>query len=376
MQTDRIICGDTIEEMRKLPEGNVDLIFADPPYWMRVEGEMLRVEGTVYDGCTEGWDNQFRTNTEYAAFTRAWLTECRRLLKPNGSIWVIGGMQCIYTIGAAMQELGYWLLNDVIWHKKNPTPNFLGKRLNNSHETLIWAAKSAKAKNTFHYKTAKELNTDTVEAAAYRAGLRKQMGSVWKIGVCQGNERLKDDRGQKLHATQKPEALLYRVIAISSRPGDIVLDPFGGTMTTAAVARRMGRRYIAIEREEEYCRYGARRLEQVRPEMGAIETAAADARPPKAPVKDMIERGYLLAGEAFFLQNGTVGGTLLADGRLLRDGAAIDIHAAAALAKGAKARRLNGFDHWYVRRGEALTGIREIREEYRNGENKKYEDDD
>lgn len=234
----KIINGETLNEMRQMPAKSIDLIFADPPYWMRTEGMLKRVEGTNYNGCADGWD-QFNSLEEYEEFTRKWLTECYRVLKPNGSIWVIGGMQCIYTIGAIMQQLGYWIINDVVWHKKNPTPNFMGTRLNNSHETLIWATKNKKSKFTFNYKTAKELNTDTVEENDFKKGTRKQLGSVWKIAVCQGTERVKDEKGEKLHSTQKPEELLYRIIAISSNKEDVVLDPFGGTMTTAAMAKNL-----------------------------------------------------------------------------------------------------------------------------------------
>jgi site-specific DNA-methyltransferase (adenine-specific) len=234
IQKNVIIYGDTIEELKKLPDECVDLIFADPPYWMRVEGVLHRVEGTEFDGCDDEWDNQFNILSDYEEFTEKWLIECKRVLKKNGSLWVIGGMQCIYTIGSIMQRLGLWIINDVIWHKKNPTPNFKGTRLNNSHETMIWAVKSEKVKYTFNYKTAKELNTDTVAPDEYAKGVRKQLGSVWRIGVCQGNERLKDDEGQKLHNTQKPEELLYRIMAINSKIGDVVLDPFGGVSSIAS----------------------------------------------------------------------------------------------------------------------------------------------
>ncbi len=179
---------------------------------MRTDGVLHRVEGTEFDGCDDEWD-QFDTLEDYATFTGKWLSACYRILKPNGSIWVIGGMQCIYTIGGIMQDIGYWFINDVIWHKKNPTLNFMGTRLNNSHETLIWATKNRNSKYTFHYKTGKELNTDTVSEEDHRGGIRKQMGSVWKIPVCAGGERLKDDDGNKLHSTQKPEELLYRIWA-------------------------------------------------------------------------------------------------------------------------------------------------------------------
>ncbi len=252
----KVINGDCLVELAQLADESVDLIFADPPYWMRVEGVLKRPEGTDFQGCNDDWDNIFQSNEEYKDFTRQWLLECKRVLKKNGSIWVIGGMQCIYTIGAIMQDLGFWFVNDVVWQKSNPTPNFLGTRLNNSHETLIWATKSVKSKYTFNYKTAKELNIDV---AGYEKGERRQLGSIWKLPVCSGNERLKNDNGEKLHSTQKPEQLLYRVIAISSKLNDVVLDPFGGTLTTAAMAKKLGRNYIIIEQNGEYVKYGLER---------------------------------------------------------------------------------------------------------------------
>lgn len=365
MLKDKIICGDVIEEMKKLPDECVDLIFADPPYWMRVEGVLNRVEGTPYDGCDDPWDNQFETTKDYNDFTRAWLGECKRILKPNGSIWVIGGMQCIYTIGAIMQELGFWFINDVIWYKKNPTPNFRGARLNNSHETLIWAAKSDKARFTFNYKTAKELNTDTVDEEDFKKGVRKQLGSVWRIGICQGRERLRRDNGEKLHSTQKPEELLYRVIAISSNIGDLVFDPFGGTMTTAAVAKRMGRHYLTIEKELEYCQYGERRLSSITPVIGDIEKAVYDEKPLRVTMREMIAAGYFIAGETFYLKDFTEGGKLQPDGKLLYDGKIMDMHSCAALVKGSRAKRLNGFKVWYVLRNDGLVNIDAVRESYR-----------
>ena len=208
----KVICGDSIEEMNKMQPNSVDMIFADPPYWMRTEGVLKRVEGTDFNGCDDTWD-KFDSLEDYEDFTKKWLSACHRILKPNGSIWVIGGMQCIYTIGSIMQDLGYWLVNDVIWHKKNPTPNFMGTRLNNSHETLIWATKSKKSKYTFNYKTAKELNVDSITEDEYSKGVRKQMGSVWRFPVCSGSERLKDENGEKLHSTQKPLEMLERIIA-------------------------------------------------------------------------------------------------------------------------------------------------------------------
>ncbi len=359
-----IINGNSIEEMKKLEENSIDLIFADPPYWMRVEGVLKRVEGTDFDGCMDAWD-QFESLEDYEAFTKEWLRECYRILKPDGSIWVIGGMQCIYTIGAIMQEIGYWLINDIVWHKKNPTPNFKGTRLNNSHETLIWATKSKKSKYTFHYKTAKELNLDTVDEADYEKGIRKQLGSVWKIAVCSGNERLKNEQGEKLHTTQKPEELLYRIIAISSNVGDMVLDPFGGTMTTGAIAKRLGRKYFMIERDPKYYEYGKQRIEQEVFEDSDIANAVYDKKPLTARMPEMIQNGFFFNEEMFYLQDGTKGGILQADGKLLYKGKITDMHSCAAKVKGVKAKRLNGFAVWFVKRDGILVSIQEIREDYR-----------
>ena len=360
----KIINGETLSEMKKMPAASIDLIFADPPYWMRTEGVLKRVEGTDYNGCDDQWD-QFNSLEDYESFTKNWLTECFRLLKPNGSIWVIGGMQCIYTIGSIMQQLGFWIINDVIWHKKNPTPNFLGTRLNNSHETLIWATKSKKAKYTFNYKTAKELNTDTVDDLDFSRGVRKQLGSVWKIAVCQGSERMKDENGGKLHSTQKPEELLYRVIAISSKKDDIILDPFGGTMTTAAMAKKLGRSSIMIEIDKNYCEFGQKRLASIEYQDTPIANAEYDKKPPKATMIDMINAGFFIVGEPFCFKNGEQVAILTQDGRLLYNGETIDMHSCAALSRNVKAKRLNGFDVWYVLRNGTMVSIADIREAYR-----------
>ena len=360
----KIINGETLNEMRQMPAKSIDLIFADPPYWMRTEGMLKRVEGTNYNGCADGWD-QFNSLEEYEEFTRKWLTECYRVLKPNGSIWVIGGMQCIYTIGAIMQQLGYWIINDVVWHKQNPTPNFMGTRLNNRHETLIWATKNKKSKFTFNYKTAKELNTDTVEENDFKKGTRKQLGSVWKIAVCQGTERVKDEKGEKLHSTQKPEELLYRIIAISSNKEDVVLDPFGGTMTTAAMAKKLGRSSIMIEMDKKYCEYGQKRVDAIEYEDTLIANAIYDQKPKKATMTEMITAGFFYVGEPFFLRNGQEVATLLGDGRLFYNEQPMDMHSCAATVREVQAKRLNGFDVWFVKRNNKLVSIADIREKYR-----------
>jgi len=359
-----IINADTIQAMKGIEANSIDLIFADPPYWMRVEGELKRVEGTSYNGCDDEWD-KFDTLDSYNRFTQEWLSECYRILKNNGSIWVIGGMQCIYSIGAIMQELGFWFINDVVWYKKNPTPNFMGTRLNNSHETLIWATKSKESKFTFHYKTAKELNIETISEEEYLKGVRKQMGSVWRFPVCSGSERLKDDSGEKLHSTQKPLELLERIIAISSNVGDLVLDPFGGTMTTGAAAKKFGRNYIMIERDSNYCHYGELRLASVKYQESNISNAVFDVKPMKASVQSMIQDGFFIKDEWFYFRDGEPVAQLQEDGRLLYEGQIIDMHSCAAKARGVKAKRLNGFDYWYVLRDNKRMSIAKVRDLYR-----------
>lgn len=361
---DTVINGDCLEAMAGLEPESVDLIFADPPYWMRTSGELQRVEGTIFDGVDDAWD-QFSELGHYEDFTRAWLSACRRVLKPNGSIWVIGGMQCIHTIGAIMQELGFWIVNDVVWRKSNPTPNFHGTRLTNSHETLIWATKSKSSKYTFNYKTARELNTDTVSQGDYAKGVRKQMGSIWTFPVCSGTERLKNAAGKKLHSTQKPLALLLRVVAISSRYGDLVLDPFGGTMTTGVAAKILGRHYLMIEQDEQYCDAGVARLAMTMPEDGPIARATFDERPPRAPMTAMIDAGYFTVGEPFYLQDGREIAALDADGKLTFEDGRWDMHTLAAKARGSKASHLNGFDVWHVKRDGELVPISDVRERYR-----------
>ena len=375
----KIYNGDCVEIMKKLPEASANLIFADPPYWMRVSGSLERVEGTEYDGCNDSWDNSFSSLADYAHFTRTWLAEARRLLHKNGSLWVIGSMQCVYTIGNALQELGFWLINDVIWWKNNPTPNMKGNRLCNAHETLIWAVKDEKAKFTFHYKTGKELNRDTVSEADYLKGIRKQLGSVWRFPVCSGSERLRDENGKKLHSTQKPYALLHRIINLCSSRGDLVLDPFGGTFTSGAAALESGRNFIGIDSNPEYCAHGEKRLAECRDKNGPIENALYDEKPLKISLKEMIASGFLQNGEFLFAKSGEKA-LLQEDGKIkLSNGLITDIHTGAAISSNGKSARLNGFNYWYAQRGNEFVGIDEIREkarkndsgnDYKNAKNK------
>src|SRR5256885_980374 len=234
-----VLVGDCLEELSKLPDASVDLVFADPPYNLQLERELLRPNNTVVDGVDDAWD-KFSSFADYDRFSRAWLAQCRRVLEPDGAIWVIGSYHNIFRLGTALQDQGFWIQNDIVWRKTNPMPNFRGKRFTNAHETLIWAGRDAKSRVTFNYEAMKALNDDI------------QMRSDWLFPICSGPERLKDGEGRKAHPTQKPEALLSRILLASTNPGDLVLDPFFGTGTTGAAARRLGRRWLGIERDPVY----------------------------------------------------------------------------------------------------------------------------
>ncbi len=349
----KILSGDTIEVMKKIPDKTFDFCFADPPYFMQIETgkKLFRVEGTEFNGCNDEWD-KFESMDTYKKFTIAWLTEVKRLLKDNGTICVISGMQSIYEIGSILRDLGFWVINDIIWQKSNPTPNFNGSRLNNSHETLIWASKSKTSKFTFNYKTGKELNNG------------KQMGSIWNFAVCSGNERLKDDNNSKVHTTQKPEALLHRVIVLFTKPNDLILDPFGGTMTTGAVAKRTGRNYTMIERDTTYIKYGSKRLENIQVKMTDIEKAIFDIKPQKVSMEEMIENNYFTLGERFYHKNGEYCILTTPNGYVEYNGEINSMHEIASKMMN-KTRRVNAFDYFYVIRNGKLISINEIRNNYR-----------
>ncbi len=284
LDVDVILPGDCIEVMRALPAESVDLIFADPPYNLQLRGDLHRPDNSRVDAVDDHWD-RFASFAAYDAFTRAWLAEARRLLKPDGAIWVIGSYHNVFRLGATLQDAGFWILNDVIWRKSNPMPNFRGKRLTNAHETLIWAAKSDQSKYTFNYEAMKALNEGI------------QMRSDWVIPLCTGAERLKTAAGDKAHPTQKPEALLHRVLVASTRPGDVVLDPFFGTGTTGAVAKRLGRRFIGIEREAEYRAAAEARIAAVRRlDADAFAVTAPKRTEPRVAFGQLVERGLLAPG--------------------------------------------------------------------------------
>ena len=347
----RILDGCCIEAMARLPEASVDLVFADPPYNLQLRGELHRPEGGRVDAVDEAWD-EFASFAAYDRFTRAWLREARRLLKPHGAIWTIGSYHNVFRLGAAMQDLGYWLLNDVVWRKTNPMPNFRGKRLTNAHETLIWASRAQGARYTFHYEAMKALNEGV------------QMRSDWTLPICTGHERLKDGSGAKAHPTQKPEALLHRVILATTNPGDVVLDPFFGTGTTGAVAKRLGRSWVGIEREASYRRIAAARIEAVEPcDPRAIEVTRAKRAEPRVPFGALVERGWLAPGDELVSASGRHRARVRADGTLAGGALSGSIHQVGAALEGAPS--CNGWTYWHTGRGEARVPIDAMRQRIR-----------
>lgn len=329
--------GDCREILPTLPAQSVDLIFADPPYNLQLQRDLWRPNMTKVDAVDDEWD-RFSSFAEYDAFTREWLTACRRVLKETGTLWVIGSYHNIYRVGAILQDLGFWILNDVIWVKTNPMPNFRGVRFTNAHETLIWCKRSANQKRyTFHYHAMRSLNEE------------KQMRSDWLLPLCTGAERLKID-GEKAHTTQKPEALLYRVILASSNPGDLILDPFFGTGTTGAVAHKLGRHFIGIERDARYLDVARRRIEALPPmqaDQHILGVLPTKRTAPRIPFGTLLECGFLQPGQSlFFRQHLDQCATVLADGSLrLPDGTCGSIHKVGAMISGLPS--CNGWEHWY-----------------------------
>lgn len=347
---DQILAGDCVPVMNSLPAGSVDLIFADPPYNLQLKNTLHRPDNSKVDAVDDAWD-QFDSFKAYDQFTRDWLAAARRLLKPNGAIWVIGSYHNIYRVGSALQDAGFWLLNDVIWRKANPMPNFRGKRFTNAHETLIWASKSEGAKYTFNYEALKELNEGT------------QMRSDWVLPICSGHERLKDEAGDKAHPTQKPESLLHRVLVGTTNPGDVVLDPFFGTGTTGAVAKLLGRHFIGIEREETYRSVAAKRLAAVRPLDGAdLETTASRRAAPRVAFGQLVERGLLRPGEVLVNPRGQAA-KVRVDGSLVSAEHRGSIHQVGAALEGAPS--CNGWTYWQFRRDGQLIPIDFLRQQIR-----------
>ena len=346
-----IIVGDCIEELNRLPAQSVDLIFADPPYNLQLSSELLRPNNSKVDGVDDDWD-KFGSFTAYDEFTQAWLKACRRVLKPEGCLWVIGSYHNIFRVGTALQDLGFWILNDVIWRKTNPMPNFRGRRFTNAHETLIWASTGPKARYTFNYDAMKALNDEL------------QMRSDWLFPICSGPERLRHDCGRKSHPTQKPEALLHRIIIASSNAGDVVLDPFLGSGTTAAMAKRLGRSFIGVEREPAYADAARARLAAIAP-LGAEALSVARGKRAEAriPFGALVENGLIAPGNVLYDAGARHEAEVRADGSIACAGAQGSIHKIGAHVQGAAA--CNGWTFWHYEAGGTLKPIDALREQAR-----------
>src|SRR6201987_3164809 len=352
VESGRILHGDCIAEMAALPAASIDLVFADPPYNLQLQGDLKRPDDSRVDAVDDEWD-KFASFAAYDDFTRAWLLACRRVMKPTATLWVIGSYHNIFRVGALIQDLGFWILNDVVWRKRNPMPNFRGRRFTNAHETLIWAARDANARGyTFNYEALKAGNDDV------------QMRSDWTIALCTGEERLKGGDGKKLHPTQKPEALLARVILASSRPDDLVLDQFCGSGTTGAVAKRLGRRFIGIEREKTYAAAARARIAAVAPlEAPTLAPFMTAREAPRVPFAALIERGLVTPGARLVDAKKRHKALVRADGAVSLDGAVGSIHRIGALAQGLEA--CNGWTFWHLETQKGLTLIDELRAKVR-----------
>jgi len=339
--------------MAALPAASIDLVFADPPYNLQLQGDLKRPDDSRVDAVDDEWD-KFASFAAYDDFTRAWLLACRRVMKPTATLWVIGSYHNIFRVGALIQDLGFWILNDVVWRKRNPMPNFRGRRFTNAHETLIWAARDANARGyTFNYEAMKAGNDDV------------QMRSDWTIALCTGEERLKTRDGKKLHPTQKPEALVARAILAASRPGEVVLDPFLGSGTTAAVAKRLGRRFIGIERDLAYVSAARARIAAVEPlPEPALAPFLTAREAPRVPFSALIERGLVNAGQRLFDSRRRHTALVRADGALALGNVVGSIHRVGAIAQGLEA--CNGWTFWHVETSRGLAPIDTLRAQVRS----------
>ncbi len=344
---DQVLLGDCVPLMGMLPPASVHCVFADPPYNLQLRGELRRPDDSLVDAVDEDWD-QFSDFAAYDAFTRDWLSECRRLLRKDGTIWVIGSYHNIFRIGAILQDLGFWILNDVIWRKSNPMPNFRGRRFTNAHETLIWAARGRDSRYRFNYQAMKALNDDL------------QMRSDWFLPLCTGAERLRNQHGLKLHPTQKPEALLHRVLLASTSPGDIILDPFLGTGTTAAMAKRLHRHFIGMERHPAYAEAAIGRVWREKPASVAGMAASPTRREAvRVPFGSLVERGFIAPGAALFDKQRRVTATVTADGTLVSGAIRGSIHQVGAIVQNAPS--CNGWTFWHFERAGALLPLDTLR---------------
>jgi modification methylase len=347
---DSILEGNCIAEMARLPDKCVDMIFADPPYNLQLGGDLFRPEGGRVDAVDDDWD-KFDSLTTYDDFTRDWLEQARRILKDDGTIWVIGSYHNIYRVGALLQDADFWILNDVVWRKTNPMPNFRGTRFTNAHETLIWCAKDEKARYTFNYRAMKALNDDL------------QMRSDWLLPICSGGERVKGDDGGKAHPTQKPEALLYRILLACTKPGDVVLDPFFGTGTTGAVARRLGRRWIGIEREPAYVKVARERIQSTLPlDESAMQTVADKTELPRVAFGVLVESGLVPPGTTLTDAKRRWTAAVRADGSITCGSHSGSIHKVGAALQNAPS--CNGWTFWHIEASGTLQPLDALRQKH------------
>jgi len=347
----KIINGNSLQELKKIPDESFDLVFADPPYNLQLRNQLIRPDRSKVNAVNDKWD-QFESFKVYDDFTINWLSECRRVLKKNGSIWIIGSYHNIFRVGAKIQDLGFWILNDVIWDKNNPMPNFRGTRFTNAHETLIWASKDKNSKYTFNYQSLKCLNDDL------------QIRSTWNLPICNGNERLKEN-GKKVHSTQKPESLLHRILLASSNKNDLILDPFLGSGTTAVVAKKLGRIFYGIEKDKRYFDAANKRLKRTKPiEDDYLDTLQNNRSKPRIPFGSLVEMGVIKPGTEIYDQKKKVNAKIMVDGSIKYQQSEGSIHKVAAKILGAES--CNGWTYWHYQSGNTLKPIDELRQRLRH----------
>ncbi|PPR77310.1 MAG: Modification methylase DpnIIB [Alphaproteobacteria bacterium MarineAlpha2_Bin1] len=356
----RIIPGNSLDILRDIPDESIDLIFADPPYNLQISNKLTRPNNSLVKGVSEEWD-KFDSFDDYDKFTIQWLTQAKRILKSDGTIWVIGSYHNIFRIGSKLQDLGFWLLNDIIWIKSNPMPNFRGRRFTNAHETLIWSSKNKNNKSyNFNYDAMKSLNDDI------------QMRSDWILPICRGSERIKIN-GEKAHSTQKPEALLSRVILASSKVGDIVLDPFSGSGTTASVAKKLDRKFIGIEKDLNYVMVSKQRINSISSyDSEALILTESKKSKPRIPFGQIIERGLLKPGAILFDNKKKYFAKIRADGSLItvppNKSISGSIHKVGASVLGSSS--CNGWDFWHYYNNKKIVPLDFFREKLRKEKNK------
>ena len=343
----KIVIGNSLEILKTIPNKTFDLVFADPPYNLQIGKKLKRPDDSKVNGVNDKWD-QFKSFDDYDNFCKKWLTECKRVLKDNGSIWVIGTYHNIFRLGYHIQNKGYWMLNDVIWRKNNPMPNFRGTRFTNAHETLIWASKNKNSKYTFNYQSLKCLNDDL------------QMRSDWTLPICNGSERIKRN-GKKVHSAQKPESLLHRILLASTNKGDFVFDPFLGTGTTAVVAKKLGRNYFGVEKEKKYFQTSKQRLEKtIKIEDHYLDTIKNNKSKPRIPFGSLVELGIVKPGMSVFDQKKKVNAKIMADGSIKYQNSEGSIHKVAAKIIGAES--CNGWTYWHYNLGGNMVPIDNLRQ--------------